>query len=112
MIAHELGHFLLHRGKDRLFKDDNHSMNYWYQNNLNSEEVEANEFAAELLMPAKLFYNECKGKQFGPKIIDNLAKRFQVSKTAAILRFVHEGSLSQIYLASGSSDKLQAVEDC
>lgn len=92
VIAHELGHFLLHRGHNKLFKDDNESLNYWYQNNSNSVEVEANEFAAELLMPAKLFYNKCKGKQFGPEIIDNLAERFQVSKTASILRFVQKGN--------------------
>jgi Zn-dependent peptidase ImmA (M78 family) len=50
-IAHELGHFALHKGdmyldKVRLnFRDERASMGSW------SEEIEANEFAAELLMP-------------------------------------------------------------
>jgi Zn-dependent peptidase ImmA (M78 family) len=67
-------------------------LNQWYDANSNSEETEANEFAAEFLMPSEIFNNECKGKKFGPQVIEELSARFQVSKTAAILKFVKKGN--------------------
>jgi Zn-dependent peptidase ImmA (M78 family) len=88
ILAHELGHFELHRHLKRGFNDNDETLNHWYQSNYNTEEIEANEFAAEFLMPSNLFYNECKGKVFSHKVIEHLANRFQVSKTAAILKFV------------------------
>jgi len=92
VLAHELGHFELHRTKSRIFNDDDDTLNRWYEKNSSSEETEANEFAAEFLMPSDIFYGECKGKKFSPVVIENLATRFQVSKTAAILRFVKQGN--------------------
>lgn len=91
-IAHELGHYLLHREKTKLFNDDEISLTHWYYSNYGKEEMEANEFASELLMPSNLFSEECKGKIFDPRVIDYLAQRFQVSKTAAILKFVESGN--------------------
>ena len=43
-------------------------------------------------MPSEIFYNECKGKKFGPNVIEHLANRFQVSKTATVLKFVKRGN--------------------
>jgi hypothetical protein len=43
-------------------------------------------------MPTDLFICECKGKIFNHKVIEHLASRFQVSKTAAVLRFVEHGN--------------------
>ena len=91
-IAHELGHFLLHRDKGKLFNDDEVSLAQWYHNNYIAEEIEANEFASELLMPSELFSEECKDKVFNPSVVDYLAERFRVSKTAAILKFVEYGN--------------------
>jgi Zn-dependent peptidase ImmA (M78 family) len=91
-IAHELGHFLLHRGQNKLYNDNERSLNQWYHTNFVSEEMEANEFAAELLMPSELFHEDCKGKVFEPMVIDSLADRFMVSKTAAIMKFVKAGN--------------------
>jgi len=91
-IAHELGHFILHRNKNIVFNDNEEVFLNWYQEKFSKEEIEANEFAAEFLMPTSLFQKECSGKKFGPNIIDSLANRFQVSKTAAILRFVKCGN--------------------
>lgn len=54
--------------------------------------MEANQFAAEFLMPANLFYKECAGKKFSPAVIKSLADRFNVSKTATILHFVKRGN--------------------
>jgi Zn-dependent peptidase ImmA (M78 family) len=92
ILAHELGHFELHRHIKKGFSDNDETLNHAYQINFNAEEVEANEFAAEFLMPTNLFYSECKGKVFNHKVIEHLANRFQVSKTAAILKFVKKNN--------------------
>ncbi len=88
VLAHELGHFELHLHHKTGFNDGDETLNHWYQENNSREEVEANEFAAEYLMPTELFRSECEGKPFSHKVIEHLANRFQVSKTAAILKFV------------------------
>lgn len=84
-IAHELGHAVLHAG-DRVFVD--------YRRDARSasgaflEEVEANAFAAELLMPAALL-TECI-KNVDPwendDIVGDLARRLEVSVQALQIR--------------------------
>jgi Zn-dependent peptidase ImmA (M78 family) len=88
ILAHELGHFEMHRHLKKGFSDNDETLNHSYQTNFNAEEVEANEFAAEFLMPTELFSKECHKKVFSHKVIEHLATRFQVSKTATILKFV------------------------
>lgn len=90
VAAHELGHYEMHKSLQPIFSDDESTLLSWYQGG--PHEMEANEFAAEFLMPSELFYNECKGKKFGPSVIDHLSERFQVSKTATILKFVKRGN--------------------
>lgn len=92
ILAHELGHFELHRGQQTGFNDTDETLNHWYKQNLIEEEIEANAFAAEYLMPTDLFIYECLGRIFNHKVIENLASRFQVSKTAAILKFAEHGN--------------------
>lgn len=87
ILAHELGHFELHRFSRKLYNDNDETLNHSYQKYFSIEEVEANEFASEFLMPTKLFHAECIGKVFNPTIFNHLANRFQVSKTAAILKY-------------------------
>lgn len=87
--AHELGHYEMHRNLTPLIVDSESDLLSWYKGGI--QEIEANEFAAEFLMPSEVFYKECTGKKFSPKLIEELAQRFQVSKTAAILRFVKRG---------------------
>ncbi len=82
----------MHRGHKTGFNDTDETLNHWYKQNLIKEEIEANAFAAEYLMPTDLFTHECKGKIFNHKVIEHLASRFQVSKTAAVLRFVEHGN--------------------
>lgn len=92
ILAHELGHFELHRHINMGYSDNDESLNHYYQNNYAPEELEANEFAAELLMPSILFRGECEGKIFDHKVIEYLSDRFAVSKTAAILKFVKDNN--------------------
>lgn len=92
VLAHELGHYELHRRRTHVFSDDDETMTRWYDKSVGPEETEANEFAAEFLMPSEIFHNECRRKKFGPEVIEHLASRFQVSKTATILKFVNRGN--------------------
>jgi Zn-dependent peptidase ImmA (M78 family) len=98
-IAHELGHLELHREMitskvhvdkefPALMRDSNTATG------TEQIEIEANRFAAELLMPHNLIKQALAGKQFdidddGP--IEELAKKFRVSKQALEYRIRNLG---------------------
>jgi hypothetical protein len=88
--AHELGHYEMHRNLHPLLVDSEQELLSWYQGG--AHEMEANEFAAELLMPSDRFGRFCKGKVFGPDVIQSISKYFKVSKVAAMLRFARRGN--------------------
>jgi len=90
VAAHELGHHEMHKGLFPIISDTEYDLLSWYHGG--PHEIEANEFAAEFLMPSELFYDEVKRRKFGPEVIDYLSTKFQVSKTAAVLRFVKRGN--------------------
>jgi len=83
-IAHELGHHFLHLMKDGEFVDS--TIDLFRENEgeggLNNE-VEANQFAAALLMPEELLRLEFKNSKGD---IDYLINRFFVSETALMFR--------------------------
>ncbi|MBS1902454.1 MAG: ImmA/IrrE family metallo-endopeptidase [Bacteroidetes bacterium] len=101
-IAHELGHYELHRNLLPVFSDSADSLLQWYQGN--THEREANCFAAEFLMPSELFRAEAqracgtdrrKIREEGidlPVVIDALTATFRVSQSAAMLRYVTHGN--------------------
>jgi Zn-dependent peptidase ImmA (M78 family) len=88
--AHEMGHYEMHRHIKPVFSDTEEDLLSWYRGG--PHELEANEFAAEFLMPTDIFHKECERKKFEPKVIIHLSDRFQVSKSATILRFVKRGN--------------------
>lgn len=96
--AHELGHFMLHRGGN-LFIDKKNVSQSWYRPSNNSgpstewQEWEANEFAACILMPEHLVREELEKIQIdysdndkGVSWIQTLAKKFDVSVSAMSIR--------------------------
>ena len=83
-IAHEIGHYMMKTGHENIEPA---------LDGTDSIEVEANEFAAELLMPLKEFKKDCKN---GITSIDEIAEKYQVSKEAAGWRLVHSGVLGKI----------------
>jgi Zn-dependent peptidase ImmA (M78 family) len=103
-IAHELGHFILHEG-DQLHVDHNFKVNF--RNSVssqgsNSNEIEANAFAASLLMPEHLIseaYETTISNGVDPFSDDHseevalLAKLFNVSQTAMLIRLGKLGLL-------------------
>jgi len=89
-IAHELGHLELHREMitSNIHVDKNFPALMRDTNSATGTEqieIQANQFATELLMPRDLIDKAMEGKQFdidddGP--IEELAKKFKVSKQA------------------------------
>ena len=109
--AHELGHFEMHRNIQPIFSDTEEQLMNWYRGG--AHEIEANEFAAEFLMPSEIFHKECERKKFEPRVIDHLANRFQVSKTAAILKFLKRGNhpVFVVYCKDGKMKWWKKSED-
>lgn len=99
-IAHELGHWLLHDDK-RLIVDE--AVRVYRRNNVSSQasdeqEMEANSFAAELLMPEPMVIRVAR--QLQPNAVSRedfvttLAKHFDVSIEAMGYRLINLGVLS------------------
>jgi Zn-dependent peptidase ImmA (M78 family) len=100
-IAHELGHWYLHKSK-HLIVDQ--SVMIHKRNNISSQatsqqEIEANQFAAALLMPERFVFNTIKrrmdsGVRSSEELIDVLADEFDVSNDAMGWRLINLGILS------------------
>ncbi|WP_406805307.1 ImmA/IrrE family metallo-endopeptidase [Burkholderia semiarida] len=94
-VAHELGHWNLHRGQSFRCRVDDQSENLASDTKL---EKEADSYAAHLLMPRYLFDPAVRS---GPKVptfkhIGEVAQAFEVSVAAAIIRMAEVDSLPVI----------------
>ncbi len=101
-IAHEISHYILHakkkNRKSQLFIDRSVTFRRDESSSTgdDSEEVEANQMGAALLMPKGLVQQEVKRYDLDlddEDAISLLAKRFQVSTTAMTNRLVNLGML-------------------
>lgn len=87
--AHELGHWMRDRGKvafacvERVFAAE------WGEEN---PELRANRYAADLLLPSPMFSSRAKNKAMTFATVRVLAKDFQTSLTATVIRLVELGS--------------------
>jgi Zn-dependent peptidase ImmA (M78 family) len=84
-IAHELGHFLITTHGSQ-FYCTSFDLNNFYNNN-QIMEVEANQFAAELLTPGKYFAKEIYNKAPSYDLIQSLTVKFCSSLTSTLLRY-------------------------
>jgi Zn-dependent peptidase ImmA (M78 family) len=90
-IAHEMGHLALHKGTE-VHVDQGFRVNLRDSNSATAqdvEEIEANAFAANLLMPAQWLRSDLRGSTFdleNEEQISVLAERYQVSAQAMIVR--------------------------
>ena len=89
VLAHELGHILLHGSKEATFSDDYATLEA-YKNG--PQEIEANEFASELLMPEPLFKEACIKKKFSPDLLRDLSDKFNTSITSTAYRYRQFGN--------------------
>ena len=86
VLAHELGHYELHRHSSTLFIDNNLSAESALTAN-NILEIEANTFAKEILMPEPVIsqaFNEVPSIE----LVSKIANYFQTSLSATALRLV------------------------
>ncbi len=86
-IAHELGHFILHRTSQPKFLCDKESV-YSGIDNLKQIEREADDFASNLLMPGDMLRDRIAGKRIDFHLIGDLAKEFGVSLESMSIRIV------------------------
>jgi len=93
-IAHELGHFRLHRGV-AIHIDEDFRVNLRDEDSskgVSWEEVEANRFAAELLMPTGFLFQDVeKFKNIDKQAVQNLARRYRVSSQSMEIRLANLG---------------------
>lgn len=93
-IAHEVGHMLLHKGTevhvDKTFRvnlrDDLSSQA------VDREEIEANSFAAELLMPKHMLLHDLRGREIdfeNEEDIRQLASKYRVSPQSLTFRLIN-----------------------
>ncbi len=86
-IAHELGHFILHRTSQPKFLCDKESV-YSGIDNLKQIEREADDFASNLLMPGDMLRDRIAGRRIDFHLIGELAKEFGVSLESMSIRIV------------------------
>lgn len=98
-IAHEIGHMLLHKGievhVDRAFRIN--LRNDVSSQAVDPEEIEANRFAAELLMPKHMLIRDLKGRAIDFENEDDLrrlASKYRVSIQALTFRLINLGLIS------------------
>lgn len=97
-IAHELGHFELHKDNSKTNICNDRDFLNWYREKI--DEIEANIFAVELLMPLDLFRKLCPRDVPNFNLISNLAAEFNTSLTATAFRYVEKGYFPCALVAS------------
>lgn len=95
-MAHELGHFMLHIAPlsswdNKTFEDDEIGFNR--DDKWDYKEMEANNFAAQLLMPKEAFSTLLFDGEKPEERVDRLSKEFHVSKIAMKYRLESLGWL-------------------
>jgi Zn-dependent peptidase ImmA (M78 family) len=100
-LAHELGHYMLHRDKKYICCSIADLFD-WQGNNW--IETEANYFAAELLMPSEIFSKESKKNKFSKSNLISLAALFNTSLTSTAIRYTQAGNepIIIIYAQNGN----------
>lgn len=89
-IAHEMGHYYNTGKKNGSFFCSGLDIRGIKQDV--TAEIEANDFAANLLMPEEWFLNFTKNKKFNKKLLTDTAEYFGVSLSAIALRYSEIGN--------------------
>lgn len=87
-LAHELGHYLLHRQlSPEGIRCSSRDMGDWRSEH-GQIEAQANRFASFLLMPLDDFRQQISGQKIDMELMRHLSDRYEVSITAAILKWL------------------------
>lgn len=87
-LAHELGHYLLHRQLQEEFRCGESDMLDYNSTESKKRESEANEFASYLLMPINDFRDQIKGQAITLDLLGHCANRYETSFTATALKWI------------------------
>jgi len=106
-IAHEFGHYLLHRHQQSEFQcgDDDIETGDRNKNNI---ETDADLFASTLLMPLDDFRKQVDGQSVSFDLLGHCADRYGVSLTAAALRWIEIADKRAVLVASRDDHMLWA----
>src|SRR5580658_9596563 len=91
--GHELGHWLRDRGKIAFGCSREQIDAHW---TVNDAETRANQFASDLLLPAKLFTPLAKGRPITVETVHSLGRTFETSLTATAIKLVRFGSFPSL----------------
>ena len=112
-IAHELGHYVLHRDIQSLFEDSEESIVHCYNNS--GIEKEADQFAAEYLMPQDIFKKHVlESVQQSPNffLVRELSDKFNVSLSAAAIRLLSMNVYSAAIVVAVENKVKWVSRDC
>jgi Zn-dependent peptidase ImmA (M78 family) len=115
-IAHELGHLHLHKGRPVIIDSD---VRVNFRDGVSSlatdrEEIEANRFAAALLMPDHMVRSWVARESFqtAPELVGRLAKSFQVSSATTSLPAGQRASQAREASTHHSPRRIAAPAGC
>lgn len=98
VLAHELAHFHMHKHLGIFFSDTDKTLSEWRSKG--NHEKEANDFAAELLMPSNLFIEKVKGNRLSLSLIEDTANFFGTSLTSTFLKYRNLGDFPVMIIFS------------
>ena len=106
-IAHEFGHYLLHRHQQSEFQCGEDDIETGDRNKSNIE-TDADLFASTLLMPLDDFRKQVDGQSVSFGLLGHCADRYGVSLTAAALRWIEIADKRAVLVASRDDHMLWA----
>lgn len=98
-IAHEFGHYLLHRDKQDVFECSTADL-LDYASAARRREAEADRFSAMLLMPFDDFRNQVESARVDIDLLAACAERYEVSLVAAIRQWIELTSQRAVLVVS------------
>jgi len=105
-FAHELGHYFIDEHRNSLMKGQTPAHpSFTDFSSKNPVEVEADFFAASLLMPRNRIMKDCFRKKFNFQIIQDLSTKYKTSTTATALKFASIGN-HPIMIVRSSQNKI------
>lgn len=104
-LAHELGHYVLHRELRDRFRCSTEEMHDWDEREI---ETEANVFASFLLMPLDDFRRQVAGQPPSIEMLRHCADRYGVSLMAAALKWTEIAAKRAVVLAARDGHVLWA----
>lgn len=98
-LAHELGHFVLHRDQQQIFECSEKDMYEW-DSPARQIEAEADTFSSCLLMPLDDFRAQLAGQTMNIDLLEHCRNRYGVSGMAAALKWVEVAPRRTVVVAA------------